>query len=75
MNLIGPSGLGDSGRARSRIFLAFFAVTLAVGEPLMQRFTFFNLDSNHVRQLQEQSSDGGKTWSVVYDFYYARKTT
>jgi hypothetical protein len=45
------------------------------GEPLMQRFTFFNLDSNHVRQLQEQSSDGGKTWSIVYDFYYARKTT
>jgi hypothetical protein len=45
------------------------------GEPALQRFTFFNLDPNHVRQFQEQSTDGGKTWSVVYDFYYARKTT
>jgi hypothetical protein len=43
------------------------------GEPIQQRFTFFNLDPNHVRQLQEQSTDGGKTWTVVYDFYYARK--
>jgi hypothetical protein len=45
------------------------------GEPALQRFTFFNLDPNHVRQFQEQSTDGGKTWSVVYDFYYARKLT
>jgi hypothetical protein len=45
------------------------------GEPALQRFTFFNLDPNHVRQLQEQSADEGKTWSVVYDFYYARKLT
>lgn len=44
------------------------------GEPAQQRFTFFNLDPNHVRQLQEQSTDEGKTWTVVYDFYYARKT-
>jgi hypothetical protein len=44
------------------------------GEPAEQRFTFFNLDPNHVRQLQEQSIDGGKTWTVVYDFYYTRKT-
>jgi hypothetical protein len=44
------------------------------GEPAEQRFTFFNVDPNHVRQLQEQSTDGGKTWTVVYDFYYARKT-
>jgi tetratricopeptide (TPR) repeat protein len=43
------------------------------GEAVQQRFTFFNLDPNHVRQLQEKSTDGGKTWSVVYDFYYARK--
>ncbi len=43
------------------------------GEPLQQRFTFFNLDPNHVRQFQEQSTDNGKTWTPVYDFYYARK--
>jgi hypothetical protein len=45
------------------------------GEPVQQGFTFFNLDPNQVRQLQEQSTDGGKTWTVVYDFYYSRKTT
>ena len=45
------------------------------GEPVQQRFTFFNVDPNRVRQLQEQSTDGGKTWTVVYDFYYARKNT
>jgi tetratricopeptide (TPR) repeat protein len=45
------------------------------GELVQQRFTFFNVDPNHVRQLQEQSTDGGKTWTVVYDFYYARKNT
>jgi hypothetical protein len=44
------------------------------GEPAEQRFTFFNLDPNHVRQFQEQSTDGGKTWTIVYDFYYTRKT-
>lgn len=47
----------------------------AKGEPTLQRYTFFNLDPNHVRQLQEKSTDGGKTWSVVSDFYYARKST
>jgi hypothetical protein len=45
------------------------------GEPVQQRFTVFNVDPDHVRQLQEQSTDGGKTWTIVYDFYYARKTT
>lgn len=44
------------------------------GESTQQRFTFFNLDPNHVRQLQEKSTDGGETWTVVYDFYYSRKT-
>jgi hypothetical protein len=28
------------------------------------RLTFFNLDANTVRQLSEQSSDGGKTWTT-----------
>lgn len=45
------------------------------GEPQLQRFTFFNLDPNHVRQFQEQSTDNGKTWTPVYDFYYARKSS
>ena len=35
--------------------------------------TFFNLDANTVRQLSEQSVDGGKTWTTVYDLKYVRK--
>lgn len=39
----------------------------------LTRLTFFNLDSNTVRQLAENSTDNGKTWTVVYDFKYVRK--
>ncbi len=37
------------------------------------RLTFFNLDTNTVRQLAEQSADDGKTWTTTYDFKYVRK--
>jgi hypothetical protein len=50
------------------------------GEPFMQngkrvitRLTFFDVDANTVRQLSEQSDDGGKSWAVVYDFKYVRR--
>ena len=37
------------------------------------RMPFFNQGSDRVRQLQEQSADGGKTWSVSFDGLYTRK--
>jgi tetratricopeptide (TPR) repeat protein len=37
------------------------------------RFIFFNEGPNQVRQFNEVSSDGGKTWTTVYDFVYKRK--
>lgn len=37
------------------------------------RLTFSPVDSSTVRQLGEQSTDGGKTWSTQYDFYYHRR--
>jgi ketosteroid isomerase-like protein len=43
------------------------------GEPAVQRFTFTRLDADNVRQMQEESLDGGKTWSVTYDLHYTRK--
>jgi tetratricopeptide (TPR) repeat protein len=47
------------------------------GEPTaggpMTRLTFFNLDANTVRQLAEASTDGGKTWTVNYDYKYVRR--
>lgn len=43
------------------------------GNKIRTRLTFFNLDANTVRQLAEQSTDEGKTWTTTYDFKYSRK--
>jgi len=37
------------------------------------RLSFTPQDSATVRQLSETSSDGGKSWTTQYDFYYHRK--
>jgi hypothetical protein len=37
------------------------------------KMTFFNQGKDQVRQLGEQSTDGGKTWSVAYDLTYRRR--
>lgn len=37
------------------------------------RFIFFNNGPDEVRQFNETSSDGGKTWTTSYDFIYKRK--
>jgi hypothetical protein len=39
-----------------------------------QRMTFFDQEGT-VRQLGEQSLDGGRTWSVSYDLLYTRKAS
>jgi hypothetical protein len=41
---------------------------------VMNRLTFFPLSPDRVRQLWEQSSDGGKTWSVAFDGAYIKKS-
>ena len=37
------------------------------------RLTLTPRSDGTVRQLGENSTDGGKTWTVLYDFIYARK--
>ena len=37
------------------------------------RLTFTPLADGTVRQYGEQSTDGGKTWTIAYDFYYRRR--
>ncbi len=37
------------------------------------RLTFFHQGPDQVRQLSEQSADGGKTWTVNYDLIYRRR--
>ena len=46
--------------------------SIANGAKLMLRLTFFNASPDRVRQLAEQSADGGKTWTTTYDFMYFR---
>jgi hypothetical protein len=43
------------------------------GKPAKSRMTFFNLGENDVRQLVEQSTDDGKTWTAQIDLHYSRK--
>ncbi|HEX5707295.1 MAG TPA: tetratricopeptide repeat protein [Pyrinomonadaceae bacterium] len=45
------------------------------GAKIQQRMTFFNVAPGSVRQLWEQSTDGGKTWTVAFDGTYARRKT
>ena len=46
----------------------------ANGKTILSRLTFFDIDADTVRQLAENSSDNGKTWTTGYDFKYIRKT-
>ena len=45
----------------------------AQGKPVKRHVLFFNFDKDHLRHLCQQSSDGGKTWQMQYDFLYIRK--
>lgn len=42
------------------------------GAKMIGRFIFYNEGPNQVRQFNETSSDGGKTWTTSYDFTYKR---
>lgn len=42
------------------------------GSKLMRHLQFFNLGPDTVRQFSQGSKDGGKTWTVEYDFTYNR---
>ena len=37
------------------------------------RMTFFKLGPDRIRQLGEQSTDGGRTWTTMYDLTYTRR--
>ena len=43
------------------------------GSRTRRHLQFFKLDGDHVRQFSQQSTDGGRTWSVEYDLTYNRK--
>jgi len=43
------------------------------GTKVKRHLQFFNQNPDRVRQFSQMSTDGGKTWSVEYDFTYNRK--
>jgi tetratricopeptide (TPR) repeat protein len=43
------------------------------GAPVMVRVKFYNLSPDRVRHTQDNSTDGGKTWTNVWDATYVRK--
>jgi hypothetical protein len=45
----------------------------ANGTKIRRRLQFFNLSPDTVRQFSQQTADGGKTWTVEYDFTYRRR--
>lgn len=45
----------------------------AQGAKRLGRMTFSKLPDGNVRQLWEQSSDGGKTWRVAFDGLYSKR--
>jgi hypothetical protein len=54
--------------------LMFVADTKAAdGTSVKNRLSFFPLGPDEVRQFSENSSDGGATWTVDYDFHYRRR--
>lgn len=51
----------------------YFADTDEQGKKATRHLQFFHLGPDEVRQFSQRSEDGGKTWSVEYDFTYFRK--
>jgi hypothetical protein len=57
--------------ANGRMVLA--GETLDAGRRVLQRITWERLPDARVRQLWESSRDGGTTWTVAFDGYYAKR--
>lgn len=43
------------------------------GSRVLRKMIVYNLSPDRVRQYSERSIDGGKTWTIAYDFTYERK--
>ena len=53
--------------------MRFTYETMSNGKKVTGNFIFYNLSRDKVRQYQDASEDGGKTFTVSYDFIYIRK--
>jgi Tfp pilus assembly protein PilF len=75
---VGSNGGGNqvgkfiNGEYKDSVMRFEFQTSDAKNNKLIGRFSFFNQGPQQVRQLNETSADGGKTWTIVYDFTYKR---
>ena len=63
-----------SGRFEGRTLVLQGAIERGSDPPQQQRLSFTNNPDGTVRQLWEQTPDGGATWQVVFDGRYVRTT-
>ena len=63
----------ENGKYADGMMRFLFTRTNPQGQTATIRFSFHNLGPNRVRQIQETSSDSGKTFVTNYDFIYVRK--
>jgi hypothetical protein len=63
----------DNGEYKDSVMRFTFTTLDPQGKTLLGKFSFFNEGPAQVRQLNETSSDNGKTWTVSYDFTYKRR--
>jgi hypothetical protein len=62
----------EGGRTGAKMILAG-ATRSPGGETVTERITWERTDGGAVRQLWEQSSDGGKSWTVAFEGRYTRR--
>jgi len=70
-----PNGKQDfvNGEYKDSVMRFTFTTLGAQGHAMQGKFSFFNQGPDQVRQLNETSSDNGKSWTVSYDFTYKRR--
>ncbi len=61
-----------NGRYQDSAMRFDFETTDPKGNKIIGRFIFFNQGPDQVRQFNETSADGGKTWTPSYDFTYKK---
>lgn len=62
----------EGGRVNGNMVLTGSARVLA-GKPTLDRITWTPRSANEVHQVWEQSTDAGRTWSVVFHGVYRRR--
>lgn len=74
-SMLGASAYGERVRFENGIAEAMRIEfqTMDMNDDAVRRFSYASTSADTIREMQERSEDGGKTWSVEYDFTWTRK--